>query len=128
MKALAIALAGMAWFGMVRGEDLPFKVHHPSDPKGDIGEEVRRLIAHFEAPRPPDFISHPNATKNLKWRVGQMNIISEGVVAVAFNEGHIEVIGIYVRNYKERAWELKSEIHGTFKVRRFADDSIKTTK
>ena len=57
-----------------------------------------------------------------------MHIVSAYVVTVAFSEGHAEAIGIGVRNHKDRAWDLKTEINGTFKVRSLFDDSLETTK
>jgi hypothetical protein len=89
---------------------------------------VHLLISHLKGPKAPDFISHRDATKNLKWRLEHVNILSDDAVAVVFTEGHVEVIGVYVRNYKERAWDLKSAINGDFKVRSFPDEGLKSSR
>lgn len=132
MKALGIAIIGMALLLISRGNDMPFSVVSPSDSmpltQSEISEEILFLIAHLREPKESEFIASGDAKKALKWRVGELNIVSPEVVAVAFNEGHVVVIGIYVRNHKRRAWDLKAEVNGTFKVRSFSDDSLKTTK
>ncbi len=131
-KPLILAIIGMAMLSVAQADDLPFPVFNPTKsktlPKNDVSAEILTLVAHLREEKESNFIVSGDATKALKWRVGHMNILSANVVAVVFDEGHVDVIGIYVRNYKDRAWELKAEINGTFKVRSFSDDSLKTTK
>lgn len=128
-KTLILALIGVAMLSIAQADDLPFRVVSPSNSKPqtktDVSGETLTLVAHLREPKESDFIVSGDPTKALKWRVEHMNIVSADVVAVVFTEGHIVVIGIYVRNYKDRAWELKAEVNGTFKVRRFSDDSLK---
>jgi hypothetical protein len=128
LKSLTTALGVLTIVSFARGEDWPFTVDNPRDNKSAVYEDVQHLIAHLKGAKAPDFIFHRDATKNLKWRLEHVNILAPNAVAVVFTEGHVEAIGIYVRNYKDRAWVLNSGINGNFKIRSFSDDSLKTEK
>ncbi len=130
MNFRILALITFLFPGHVVAQEINFKIYNPGDSQPEgladklvpyVNESVGKLISHLKEPRESDFISATDAKPTLKWRGERLTIISNDVVAVSYTEGHVGVIGIYVRNEKERRWDLKSEIHGTFRVRSFAD-------
>ncbi len=101
------------------GDSQPGELAEKIEP--NIGEAAGKLISHLKEARESDFIFAAGAKPTLKWRVESLTMLSDDVVAVSFTEGHLEVIGIFVRNHRERRWDLKSEIGGKFRVRSFPD-------
>lgn len=81
-----------------------------------IYDFIKPLILQLQEPKNSDFISAAGAGPTLKWRLQNFTIISGDVVAANFSEGHIEVIGIFVRNTAKKQWELSTEVGGSFKI------------
>lgn len=123
------AVAGLQC--LVLANELPFAVYNPTDSqpkklaeelKPEISENVRTLIEFLKEPKDSKFISLKGVeVVGLKWRVQHVTILSAEVVSVNFTEGHVEVIAIYVRDERERRWDLKAEIGGAFRDRSFRD-------
>jgi hypothetical protein len=118
----------LAW-----GQDITAKVFNPTDVypatyspglagKPVIYDSMKPLIQKLQDPKDSDFISAAGAAPNLKWRLQHFTIISEDVAAVNFTEGHVDTIGIYVRNRAKKQWELKTEVGGHFKTRVYTDE------
>lgn len=102
----------------------PSDIYPPSYSKEYAGKPViydfvKPLILAMQKPKDEDFISSPGATRNLKWRLEHFIIISGDIVSARFSEGHVEVIGVFVRNAKGKQWELRTEVGGIFKYRVF---------
>ena len=83
------------------------------------------LILHLQEPKDGDFISAAGAGAALKWRLQNLTIVSGDVVAASFTEGHIDVIGIFVRNTAKKQWELSTEVGGRFKVQVYDEQTGK---
>ena len=114
------------------GQDITAKVFNPSDVypatyspelvgKPVIYDSMKPLIRKLQEPQDSDFISATDATAKLKWRLQHFTIISGDVAAANFTEGHVDVIGIFVRNHAKKQWEVTTEVGGRFKVRVYAD-------
>ena len=110
------------------GQDITAKVFNPTDVyppsyspelagKPVIYDFIKPLILHFQEPKNSDFISATGAGANLKWRLQNFTIISGDIVAANFTEGHIDVIGVFVRNTAKKQWELSTEVGGRFVTR-----------
>jgi hypothetical protein len=123
--SLIIALAALA--SPVFGQEIAAKVFNPTDVyppsyspefagKPVIYDFVKPLILQLQEPKDNDFISAGGAKATLNWRLQIFIIVSGDVVAANFTEGHIEVIGIFVRNTAKKQWELSTEVGGRFKV------------
>jgi hypothetical protein len=118
---------------MVFGQEITAKVFNPTDVypatyspelagKPVIYDSMKPLIRKLQDPKESDFISAGDASPNLKWRLQHFTIISGDVAAVNFTEGHVEVIGVFVRNHAKKQWELTTEVGGRFKTRVYADE------
>jgi hypothetical protein len=114
--------------------DLPFPVYNPTDSqpknaastlKPEIPESVGNFIRHLTGPKDADFIETTTPiAPTTKWRVQNLTIITADVVAVNFTEGHVEVVAIFVRNFSEKRWDLKTDIGGTLTQRTFNDPAV----
>jgi len=109
-------------------QDIKVKVFNPSDEypstyspefagKPMIYDFVKPLVLELQQPKDSDFISAAGAGANLKWRLESVTIISPDLVAVSFTEGHVIVIGVFVRNTVKNEWELSTEVGGHFATR-----------
>ena len=123
--SLIIGLAALASPGL--GQEITAKVFNPTDVyppsyspefagKPVIYDFIKPLILQLQEPKDGDFISAAGAGAALKWRLQNFTIVSGDVVAANFTEGHIDVIGIFVRNTAKKQWELSTEVGGHFKV------------
>ena len=122
---LASLVISLSWG---HGQEITVKVFNPTDKypasysaeyagKPVIYEFMKPLILQLQQEKPSDFISAADATKTLKWRLQHFTIISGDVVAVNFTEGHVDVIGIFVRDVDEKQWKLATEVGGHFRTR-----------
>ncbi len=115
------------------GQEITAKVFNPNDVYPAtyspelagmpvIYDSMKPLIRKLQDPKDSDFISAGDASTNLKWRLQHFTIISGDVAAVNFTEGHVDVIGVFVRNHAKKQWELTTEVGGRFKTREYADE------
>jgi hypothetical protein len=115
------------------GQEITAKVFNPTDvyqathspelaAKPVIYDSMKPLIWKLQDTKDSDFISAGDASANLKWWLQHFTIISEDVAAVNFTEGHVDVIGVFVRNHAKKQWELTTEVGGRFKTRVYADE------
>jgi hypothetical protein len=122
---------------MAFGQEITAKVFNPTDVypatfspelagKPVIYDSMKPLIRKLQDPKNSDFISGGDASTNLKWRLQHFTIISGDVAAVNFTEGHVDVIGVFVRNHAKNQWELTTEVGGRFKTRVYADEPTDT--
>lgn len=127
---IRLLLPIMVLSGSLFAGEFPFPVHNPSDSSPSkqaeelvpyVHPQVKSLLEHFSKPRDSDFISESQGKPDLKWRVDRATILSSNLVAIDFTEGHIQVFGIFLRNDKEKRWDLHSEVYGKFRERSFAD-------
>jgi len=118
---------------MAFGQEITAKVFNPTDvyPPTDspelagkpvVYDSMKPLIRMLQDPKDSDFISAGDASANLKWRLQHFTILSGDVAAVNFSEGHVDVIGVFVRNHARKQWELTTEAGGRFKTRVYADE------
>lgn len=110
--------------------EFPFKVYNPSDaaPREQaetltpyLTPEVKGLLQPFIEPQDSGFIIGSEGKETLQWRLSNATILSPGLVSLEFTEGHISVFGIYLRNDKEKRWDLHSEVYGKFRDRSVPD-------
>lgn len=120
---------------LMNAQQLPFNVHtqdeRASDGSQEIGDfspSLQNLFKHFMKPKPPGFITgdpkaeYPNP--NLSWRVEEVRIIREEVVAIVFSEGHSEVVGIYQRDDGKKRWKLIANVWGNIQEREYPDPTV----
>lgn len=105
------------------------RIQIPSDPKLEelyalhpdrIENPLKILIDNTKEPKNHEFISASGATKNLKWRASSIIIVSPEVVAIKYDEGHIQVVGIYTWNSEHKQWVVSTEYGGTLRERAYA--------
>jgi hypothetical protein len=127
-KLLLISISLLIFISRGHGQEITAKVFNPTDKypasysveyagKPVIYDFMKPLILQLQQDKPSDFISAGDANGTLKWRLQHFTIISGDVVAVNFTEGHVDVIGIFVRDFKEKRWKLATEFGGIFKTR-----------
>ena len=135
-KHLALSVVFAALTSLGWGQEIKAKVFNPTDVypssyspelagKPVIYEFMKPLILQLQEPKDSDFISAAGAGATLKWRLQNFTIVSEDVVAANFTEGHIDVIGIFVRNTAKKQWELSTEVGGRFKVQVYEEQTGK---
>ena len=130
MKCIELLFALSLLSGHLSASEYPFPVHNPPDSTPadhaeklvpEIYPQVRSLLDHFKEPRDSAFISGSEGKETLKWRLARATILSPELVSLEFTEGHIQVFGIYLRNNKEKRWDLHSEVYGKFRDRSIPD-------
>ena len=133
MKHLTLGIAAFSLSSLIAfGQEITAKVFNPADMypatysperarKPVIYDSMKPLIRKVQEPKVSDFIAADGATPNLKWHLQHFTIISGDVAAVNFTEGHVDVIGIFVRNHAKKQWELTTEVGGRFKTRVYVD-------
>ena len=105
----------------------PFQVFNPSETKvpaedHQIYPHVKTLITHLEGRKKSTFIdSKGEGNPLLFWSIETLTIVSPDLVAVDFSEGHISVIGVYLRDHQKKRWDLVAEVRGTFAERGYMD-------
>ncbi len=134
MKHLTVGFVVLSLSSVIAlGQDITAKVFNPADVypatyspehagKPVIYDSMKPLIRKLQDPLVSDFITAGGATPNLKWRLQHFTIISGEVAAANFTKGHVEVIGIFVRNHPKKQWESTTEIGGRFRTRVYADE------
>lgn len=104
------------------------RIRVPSDPKLEefytlhpdrVEGPLKILVDNTKEPKDPEFISARDATKDLKWRVSSIIIISGEVVAINYNEGHVQVIGIYFWDANHKQWVVSTEHGGVLRERAY---------
>ena len=105
------------------------RIQFPSNPKLEehyalhpdrVEGPLKILVDNTKELKAPEFISARDANKNLQWRVSSIIVISADVVAIKYNEGHVEVIGIYTWDHSHNQWIVATEHGGTIRERAYA--------
>lgn len=134
MKHLTVGFVVLSLSSLIAlGQDITAKVFNPADiypatyspelaGKPVIYDSMKPLIRKLQDPMVSDFIAADGAGPKLMWRLQHFTIISGDVAAANFTEGHVDVIGIFVRNHLKKQWELTTEVGGRFKTRVYADE------
>ncbi len=135
MKHLSVGFVVLSLSSLIAfGQDITAKVFNPADVypstyspelagKPVIYDSMKPLIRKLQDPKGGDFIAADGAGPKLNWRLQHFTIISGEVAAANFTEGHVEVIGVFVRNPAKKQWELTTQVGGRFKIRVYADES-----
>lgn len=123
-------LAVAAATGTVLADEITATVYNPADVyptsyskeyagKPVIYDFVKPLILEMQKVQDSDFIVSSDAEAGREWRLQHFIIVSGDIVTVRFSEGHADVAGVFVRNIKEKRWDVTTEKGGRFKFRAF---------